>query len=67
MAFEWTQEVDESIKLFQKGLTEALIFVLPDFNKTFELDYDASGMGIGWVLNQGGQTIPFFSEDLNDA
>ena len=48
-------------------LTNALIFVLPDFSKPFELECDASGVGIGVVLLQGGHPIAYFSEKLHGA
>jgi len=43
------------------------ILVLPNFSKTFELQCDASGVGVGIMLLQGGHQIAYFSEKLNGS
>ena len=63
--FLWGDEQDKAFQELKRKLCEAPLLQLPDFVKTFEIECDASGIGIGGVLIQEGKPIAYFSEKLN--
>jgi hypothetical protein len=63
--FLWGDEQDRAFQELKRKLCEAPLLQLPDFDKTFEIECDASGIGIGGVLIQEGKFIAYFSEKLN--
>ncbi|OMO51981.1 reverse transcriptase [Corchorus capsularis] len=65
--FKWGDEQQEAFETLKDKLTNAPLLVLPNFNNTFEIECDASGVGIGAVLMQGGKPVAYFSEKLNGA
>ncbi|MDF3680743.1 RNase H-like domain-containing protein, partial [Enterobacter hormaechei] len=58
---------DKSFEPLKQRVAELLILALPNFNKVFQVECDASGNAIGVVLSQEGKPVAFFSEKLNDA
>ncbi|XP_066316535.1 uncharacterized protein [Miscanthus floridulus] len=65
--FKWENSQETAFQELKKHLTEAPLLVLPDFTKTFEVECDASGIGIGGVLMQQGKPVAYFSEKLGGA
>jgi hypothetical protein len=63
--FVWGDAQQEALMILKDKLTHAPLLQLPDFNKTFELECDASGIGLGGVLLQEGKPIVYFSEKLS--
>ncbi|XP_060177884.1 uncharacterized protein LOC132607823 [Lycium barbarum] len=62
--FKWNEDAQKSFELIKNKMTQASILQLPNFNDLFEVECDASGVGIGGALSQAGKPIAYFSEKL---
>jgi hypothetical protein len=63
--FYWGAAQEYSFNALIDKLTHAPLLQLPDFDKTFEIQCDASVIGIGGVLLQESKLIAYFSEKLS--
>jgi hypothetical protein len=65
VSFNWGPTHQQAFDTLKSKLTQAPLLQLPNFDKMFELECDASGFGIGGVLLQCGKHVAFFSEKLS--
>jgi hypothetical protein len=62
--FAWGATQDHAFDELKRLLTSVPLLALLDFNKQFEIECDASCIGIGGVLMQEGRPIAYFSKKL---
>ncbi|KAL4318204.1 hypothetical protein GQ457_18G013820 [Hibiscus cannabinus] len=62
--FEWTVEAQSAMDSLKQCLSSTPVLSLPDFTKPFQVETDASGIGIGAVLTQTCKPLAYFSQKL---
>ena len=60
-AFSWTQEANQALEELKEEMCRDHVLATPNFTKTFIVEYDASGSGIGVVLMQERRPLAFES------
>jgi hypothetical protein len=63
-AFSWITEATQAFEQLKEVMCKAPILTIPYFTKTFIMECDASGNGIGVVLMQEGRALAFESQPL---
>jgi hypothetical protein len=66
VSFRWGATQDQAFRTLIDKLTHAPLLQLLNFGKTFELEYDATGIGIGGVLLQEDKPVAYFREKLSE-
>jgi hypothetical protein len=59
--FKWTDECQKSFDQLRSKLMAALVLIMPDLQKNFDIYCDASRQGLGCVLMQEGHVIAYAS------
>jgi transposase InsO family protein len=63
--FVWTTAHNDAFSLLKSALSSAPVLALPDFSRPFHIETNASGFGIGVVLQQDNHHIAFISKSLS--
>ncbi len=66
VTYEWEGTCDEAFETLKGILVKAPVLKLPDFDKDFEIHFNASNFAIG-VLVQEGRPVAFESKKLSET
>ncbi|XP_060182527.1 uncharacterized protein LOC132612230 [Lycium barbarum] len=64
--FKWTKDCELSFRKLKKALTMAPVLTLPTGEEGYSVYCDASRVGLGCVLMQGGKVIAYVSRQLKN-
>jgi hypothetical protein len=65
--YEWDGTCDDAFETLKSILVKTLVLKLPDFDKDFEIHFDASDFVIGRILVQEGKLVAFESKKLSET